>query len=499
MMNSKCKINSSDYFFNHQYLNKVKQRNTNTSKKVFANFFQRNNEYRERKELKLQERIDKLAADIPFPVKQIENPRSLEQFNEDQTRFLAFKEENMKRRKEDQEALETFTAIPEISKKSREIALVNSDDKDVYTRLFQERDKKKKMSILAPNTDKKEKKPMTKDELTKTVTALFNDAKDRKNQRTKSMEINMPEVELTTKSCKTVLINSLLNDFKSAVEFDFDTPNLITLTEYTNILKSLGFIKHQDETAKKHLKEKEDIIINDSWNILEGSRDGPEGKIDTNQLFVFCACVTGLYKGEKEKTESIFKTILPGSDLSNHYYPSRTAKQMKILFRYFYENRVDFLMERKKLARLSKTQKGETKSTLRSSAKKTAAWSNYRRRVMNEINGGNMETKLSDYLHAHQQKRKKTDRYISLIFRENEKLRTIKEDEELKYCTFQPNQDIRLLNKDSKEISLRLFADAQTKQQTQLETQKVEEQFSFKPTINHLYKFFNTAILLSLD
>jgi hypothetical protein len=418
LMNSKGKVNSQDYFFNHQYLNKVKQRNTKTSNQTFVNFVQRNNEYRQKKELRLQERLEKLESELPNPNKVVENPRTLEQFNEDQARFLAFKDEKMRQRKAEQEAMDMdmYSGIPEISKKSKEIAQVGGDDKDVYNRLFQERAKKKKISILTPSTDKKEKRPVTKEEVIKTVANLYTDAIERKNRRTKSMEIEMGPVDLTTVSCNTVLINGLLNDFKNAVQFDINAPVLLTLPEYTNILNSLGFVKHRDENAKKYFKDREDTVVNDSWNVLEGSRENSDSKIDTNQLFVFCACVSGLYNGEKEKGDSIFKAIFPGADLTNYYYPSRTAKQMKILFRYFYENRVDFLMERKRLAKPSKSGTDFNKSaSLTKSKKKTMAYSNYRTRIMNEIeNESEMKAtgKSFNYLHdAFKIKRKKKERY----------------------------------------------------------------------------------------
>jgi hypothetical protein len=70
--------------------------------------------------------------------------------------------------------------------------------------------------------------------------------------------------------------------------------------------------------------------------------------------------------------------------------------------------------------------------------------------------------------------------------RDIEMLKTIKEDEEFKYCTFQPNKGQRLINPDGAEISRKLFVDSQTRHRIKQETLKEEEIHSFKPTINRL-------------
>jgi hypothetical protein len=78
-------------------------------------------------------------------------------------------------------------------------------------------------------------------------------------------------------------------------------------------------------------------------------------------------------------------------------------------------------------------------------------------------------------------------------------LRTIKEEEEFKQCTFQPNKDKRLINPDFKETSTKLYDDAKRRIKVKQEGEKKEdsESFEYKPAVNRLYilyKFRNPLV-----
>jgi hypothetical protein len=392
-MQSNKRMNSLEFFNSEQYLIKLQQKGSKESNKIIKEFTKRSAEFLQKKEFKLQERLEKIANEQQFPSKIVNNPRTLEQFNNDQARFLAMKEEGIQRRKEEQEAQETFTAIPEITKKSRE--LMKNDDKDVYSRLFAERAKKKKISILNPESERKEKKKRTKEEILRSVNGLYKDAQER-NERLQNKckeltdEANHKNL-LITKNSTLVLLKNFITDFNNTSQLNFNSPMNIDLEQYTTILAGLDFIKHQNDENKIN-KEKEDTVINDSWKILEGSRENNDGNVDTNQLFVFCACILGLYNGENESNENIFKSVLPEYDFSKYYYPNKVAKQIKILFRYFSENRNSTLLERKKTKRLEKTIKKQEKEkdknkTLWTSNKHKIPADIYRRKIMNEVEG----------------------------------------------------------------------------------------------------------------
>src|SRR5690606_31855366 len=147
------------------------------------NFVKRNEEFIKRKENRQRERLEKLSTEMNYnyftPTKNIQNMRTFEEFTRDQQNFLEMKENNIIR-KQEEEFLTTMSKLktaPEISKKSKKLVKKN-DDKDIHTRLFEERTRKQKNNILSGEIHK-EKKVRTNEEILQTVETLFNDAKER--------------------------------------------------------------------------------------------------------------------------------------------------------------------------------------------------------------------------------------------------------------------------------------------------------------------------------
>jgi len=101
-------------------------------------------------------------------------------------------------------------------------------------------------------------------------------------------------------------------------------------------------------------------LTKDCWNTI--NKENHE-KIDSNQILIFLASISGLYDGEEKADDinnnnsnpdknivdhQILKKLIPEINFENYKYPRSTVKQYKITFRELFENRMNFIMEAKK-------------------------------------------------------------------------------------------------------------------------------------------------------
>jgi hypothetical protein len=92
------------------------------------------------------------------------------------------------------------------------------------------------------------------------------------------------------------------------------------------------------------------------------------------------------YKADKEN-KNLLKIAVPELDINKYQYARNTVKHIKVLFRYMYDNRVNFLIELKKKDRAEKLNnkiKEVGKSTF-ASAKLRQSAENFRKRIYEEV------------------------------------------------------------------------------------------------------------------
>jgi len=222
---------------------------------------------------------------------------------------------------------------------------------------------------------------------------LLSPKNNKSVERRKSVNIvPQPQAkEITTSvSSKTVMLEKFLKNYELCLLniFNVKYGAIVNLFGFSKILSNLGFItneisgefqKNEDEKvdtmitnlnsfSKMQMKTKindnvysrERELTKDCWNTI--NKENHE-KIDSNQILIFLASISGLYDGEEKADDinnnnsnpdknivdhQILKKLIPEINFENYKYPRSTVKQYKITFRELFENRMNFIMEAKK-------------------------------------------------------------------------------------------------------------------------------------------------------
>lgn len=285
------------------------------------------------------------------------------------------------------------------------------------THVVKEKDfKKAKKSIIEYKAPEPKKK--SKDEISTLVQKLHYDAEERKMNKEKVQKNKLKikelyymydsEDELSSQMTIQMILEKFVNNFEISLLNLFNKKDtlLINFDEFCQLMRAIKFTRYNHaldmdsiDIKLKKKKDKEMGLLKDAWKILSNvhGEKSEEERIDSNQMLVFCAGLLGLYKGEVEMnsitannsvhhterkdkinskepsligklsdsptkkndkpikiTKNILKSVLPELDLSKYSYPQQTIKQIKSIFRYFYDNRVDALMLEKKQAKQAK-------------------------------------------------------------------------------------------------------------------------------------------------
>jgi len=142
------------------YINRVVQKGDQENKNKFNSFLERNNEFFNKKKLRLNEKITKISEETnsnlyAIPNKKVFNKdelRNPEQFFDDQKNFVLQKQQYVDGQREEKvkkNMLESKNFIPEINKNSKSIAEKKINDKtEVFERLHNQRNNKEKQQIL---------------------------------------------------------------------------------------------------------------------------------------------------------------------------------------------------------------------------------------------------------------------------------------------------------------------------------------------------------------
>jgi hypothetical protein len=146
------KTSSYDYLINDMFLNRVVEKNDRESAAKFNDFVNRNREFRDKKQMKLQERSEKIATEMNatytgrpngkvFEKTQIRDPQ---EYLQDQLKYYQTRDQNIKQQQEDiiKNTDSNIKKVPDISKKSKQLAekrLTNDNTKEVHDRLFNDK------------------------------------------------------------------------------------------------------------------------------------------------------------------------------------------------------------------------------------------------------------------------------------------------------------------------------------------------------------------------
>jgi len=93
-------------------------------------------------------------------------------------------------------------------------------------------------------------------------------------------------------------------------------------------------------------------------------------------------------KPEEDKNKNLISVVVPELDITKYYYLKKTVKQIKAIFRHFYDTRMHFLSFEKRKARQDKQEtekKATTTTAFMPSHKLRQSADNYRRKIFDQI------------------------------------------------------------------------------------------------------------------
>jgi hypothetical protein len=370
------KTSAYEYLINDMFLNRVVEKNDKESAAKFNDFVNRNKEFRNKKQLKLQEKSEKIANELNatytgrpngkvFDKSELRDPN---EYLQDQIKYYQTRDMNIKQQQDDikKNTDSHLKQTPDISKKSKQLAekrlSTENNSKEVYDRLFQDKLHKEKKHLY---TEKSERSTLSKisniplkkthEEIKELVEKLFRDAETRRENKEKTAKnkIKIKEVyhlydsddELS--SCKTniKILEKLVQNFQDTLYKLFERRDsfMMSFGDFCSILLNLGFIVYDHETGisnpqeelnktetEKKIKEKELKLVKDAWKILitgtnkihiEGEiPEENSERIDTYQLIVFLASILGLHKGEENELN--YNTNVNNSHILNTFVPT---------------------------------------------------------------------------------------------------------------------------------------------------------------------------------
>ncbi len=275
--------------------------------------------------------------------------------------------------------------------KNKSISIVNYGHKKIVSSISTSQIKNNEK--LIDNTKKDDNSNRCLESSNTRGNRLLSPKNNKSIERRKSVNIvpqPQPKEITTSVSSKTVMLEKFLKNYELCLLniFNVKCGANVNLLGFSKMLSNLGFItndisgefqKNEDEKvdtlisnlnsfSKLQMKIKindnvysrERDLTKDCWNAI--NKENQE-KIDSNQILIFLASISGLYDGE-EKTEEmsnnnniqdknivdhqILKKLIPEINFENYKYPRSTVKQYKITFRELFENRMNFIMEIKK-------------------------------------------------------------------------------------------------------------------------------------------------------
>jgi len=297
---------------NDIYINRVVQKGDQENKNKFLNFFERNNEFFNKKKLRLNEKIQKISEEtnsslysVPnkkvFTKQELRNP---EQFYEDQKNFMLQKKQNIEVQREEvikKNELQAHNYIPEINKNSKSIVekKIGSEKTEVFSRLHNQKTNKTKHQFFDGLSD-------TKNNQTEII--YKNNKKSHNGNPIENAKINSNLVKENQNSLKTYTsISNIAN-------------NKIILDNNDKIKKRDSQI--QDHSAKLHEDAKKWLIRNEERKkkfYNNGSRDiqCKQTKILNIKLFI---------KNFERALKKIIKMKLADKDLGNDEKVNYKAK-----------------------------------------------------------------------------------------------------------------------------------------------------------------------------
>jgi len=304
---------------------------------------------------------------------------------------------------------------------------------------------------------------------------------------------NVNEVVVDNKNLNEGEVNTKVNQEEKKEEIKASNDNQVNVDQKakveTNNMERNSMKEKNDITKKKKENKSVEKVPPFKSGISKAKVPEREKSTDVNK---------------NPSNEILLKKVVPEIDLTIYSFPYKTIQNYKFFFRYFYDNRMNFLLHAKRKGPNPK--QVSTKSDLvfkpKLNTKTLKAAENYRKKCFDQINKDYNMGDSNEQQQGNVSNKLRLEEVYNILKlkRENEiaRLKLQQNDEMLKQCTFQPNSNISKSPKiNTSDVSKRLFNDSAariTKKKKDEDVKKEADnkplEYSFQPEVHS----FNTDL-----
>ena len=134
----------------------------------------------------------------------------------------------------------------------------------------------------------------------------------------------------------------------------------------------------------------------------------------------------------KHKHKNLLKTCVPDLDLSKYYFLKKTIKHIKIIFRQLYDNRIEFLADCKRKAKMARINHGNKelvfKNTIRRSKKFRQSADAFRKKLFEQLENdadhpekNEAASQSPDHFQTKERRKLRIDEIYTLLKKKKEK------------------------------------------------------------------------------
>ncbi len=415
-------------FTNDNFLTNYSNKFDSKNKKLRNDFLSRNFKEVEKRKNNKNKKNEYI---IQNKKREVMNKTQLNNFLDKQKNYINKRKQDIESLKQKIEGKRTLTIrdIPLTNSNSNKIILLKSSNynvnKDTFSRLYDGYNKNEQKSIIS----NKPRSPLNnKEEAKKIFNKLYNDSKKYKdNIEEKRKAYNKNDYKLIVNSSSNDIISQqLLKKYESVINNFFnkkaDDNFKINFTDYLLLLNKIGFtIKDYSNLGNYNNNiEKELQLSKVGFKILTESKQFEQDKnIDSHKFLLFLLSILRLYNGDNENQfmKKNFQFIKNEINI-----PPKITEKIKIDFRLFSDNFMNSLIKREKISR-------STMSFIENKEKDLTF-----KPKLNYSFYENNTDKHSSIIQNYDLFRQKREKFLESERKKNE-------EEEMKECTFFPNNN----------------------------------------------------------
>ena len=485
------------------FLGNFSKKFNGNNNQTIDDFLKRNetevNKYRQKiNKINNDKKEQKLYIEKKYHINKKPPSKRFTNFLEKQKYFEDNKQNNIEnlKYKINSERNKNLTNKPMVNSKSNKIILINSKNqniqnslnKNVFNKLFDDSNTRNQKQIMNLKKHNISEKKLNKQTIANLSKRLYNESKIRNERLKNSQKLRNSKIknkqkenklssntnEIIIKKFYNTLNSTLLNNFEKDIQNNFE----LSFKDFLLILFSNNFVvknySHFESSDTKYVEKEFQLSLDAFKVILRKKEVNPEeDKIYLYNVILFLLSIIDVYDGGNKN--NLINKIFPFINLNEENIDEKLVKQIKIFFRLFKENYFNLI---------NKKEINPSKNIIEDLRKKEDNLT-FKPKINRSSSNFNIEKKNNNNRLSVE---KNYDLFGKKYEQNLEKERNKKMEEEMKECTFFPNNKKLQKNRSfSENVGNRLYNYAKTSKQFQSKSQKnsqyLQNNFSYMPTL----------------